>query len=153
MRWDDQTLNLWCCWKSLTKLSHLITFFPSFILRKSVRLSARFAVSLSVLPPSIPPLQGQYPGRESGPACWCHLLHRRRLRLTLLLCHRVLLRFWILLRVCSVQIQLRRRDGHHLLWKMNPPVLLNSPLKQRRMNGMKTGMKTGKMNRKGQRKK
>ncbi len=118
---------------------------------KSVRLNALFffSVSLSVLPPSIPPLQGQYPGRESGPACWCHLLYRRRLRLTLLLCHRVLLCSWILLWVYSIRIQLRGRYAHHLLWKTNPPVLLNSPLIQRKMNGMKTG----KMNRKGQRKK
>lgn len=92
-----------------------------------------FAVPLSVLLPSVPLLQSQYPGRESRPACRWHLLYHWLLHLTILLYHRVLLWSWVLLWVCSIQIQLWRVYGQHLLWKTNPSVLLDSPLMQRKI--------------------
>ncbi len=112
---------------------HLISRLFHFFKDKSMRVNAHFfAVSLSGLPPSVPPLQSLYPGRKSRSACGCHLLYHCLLHLTLLSCHRVVLCSWILLWVCNIHIQLWRHNGQHVLWKMNPPVLLNSPLMQKK---------------------
>lgn len=89
--------------------------------REEKGVSSYFAVSLCLFP-----FQGQYPGRESSPACWAHLLFCCLLLLALRLFF-----FRIFLQAQRIQIRLWRNYGHHLLWKMHPPVLLNAPLIQR----------------------
>lgn len=124
-----------------------LSYFSQF---RSKRSNVSFR-SLAVLFCHVLPLQSLNPGRKSRAVsldhlfgCYLILFGCYLLFFKLLVGQRVLVCSPVLLRVRQIPVRTWRRDGYHLLWKMNQAVFLDwdSSLIDRKMNKTKVRKKT-----------